>query len=133
MLELPKNLKLDYTKWRCSYGHPVQCLGTGPTRLLNTDGYMCCIGQFSEQAGKPLSELRNCGAMPIGETVKQFTSPHNSANTSDLVHAAIEINDGIDLNPTQKAAALQELFLKHGHTIELVNFPEEVLKESQDV
>ena len=129
MLELPKNLKLDYTKWRCSYGQTLQSLGEGPTRLLNTQGYMCCIGQFSEQAGKITAELLGCGCAPIGEPIKQFACTHNPANTSNLAQTAIEINDDLGLNPAQKAAELQELFLKHGYTIELVNFPEEVLKE----
>jgi hypothetical protein len=132
MLELPKNLKLDYTKWRCG-GDGKSKLGEGRVCLLNPDGYMCCLGQFNQQAGKRLEDLEGFDVLPYGVKVKELTDLVNHTGLSDLAAQAVEINDRTATTARQKAAELQELFLKHGHTIELVNFPEEVIKESQDV
>jgi hypothetical protein len=94
---------------------------------------MCCIGQFSEQAGKVVGELQGFTVLPNGCPIKEFSNLSNIRLLSKLAEEAMGINDNKKTRPATKAAALQELFLKHGHTIELVNFPEEVLKESQDV
>jgi hypothetical protein len=132
MLELPKNLKLDYTKWRCG-GDGKSKLGEGRVCLLNPDGYMCCLGQFNQQAGKRLEDLEGFDVLPYGVKVKELTDQANHTGLSALAEQAVEINDQPATTARQKAAELQELFLKHGHTIELVNFPEEVIKDSQDV
>lgn len=55
---LPTILELDALKWRC--GGVRDCdsrLGEGNTCLLNTEEYMCCLGQFSLQAGVSKSDL----------------------------------------------------------------------------
>jgi hypothetical protein len=90
---------------------------------------MCCLGQFSEQAGKPLDQLLDQQIIPIGYPIAQLVDNRYMDRPSEFANEAIEINDCPCTTPAQKAAALQELFLKHGYTIELVNFPEEVLKE----
>ena len=94
---------------------------------------MCCLGQFNQQAGKRLEDREGFDVLPYGLKVKELTDLVNHTGLSDLAAQAVEINDRTATTARQKAAELQELFLKHGHTIELVNFPEEVLKESQDV
>ena len=58
-MKLPKELVLNYRTWVC--GVPTEgfhngrvknsCHGSGDTNLLNSNGHMCCLGQFAKQAG----------------------------------------------------------------------------------
>jgi hypothetical protein len=43
-----KTLILDYSKWR-SGGCDKNKVGRGETFLRNSQGYMCCLGQFACQ------------------------------------------------------------------------------------
>lgn len=44
-----KTLTIDCAKWRCGGASPETSLGFGDTRMLNDEGYMCCLGQLSLQ------------------------------------------------------------------------------------
>ena len=54
-----KKLILDYYKWRCGgdgEGKKGCSLGKGYTQLLNNEGFMCCLGQFSFQLNENIKE-----------------------------------------------------------------------------
>ena len=56
-----KKLTLQKSKWIC--GKPIyntissNCLGDGDTQLLNKEGFMCCLGQFSLQEGATKEQI----------------------------------------------------------------------------
>lgn len=45
-----KKFTIDRSKWR-SGGYGINAIGRGGTRLLNHEGYMCCLGQICLQLG----------------------------------------------------------------------------------
>jgi hypothetical protein len=54
-----KILVLDESIWRCGDDakDPNKSRGTGYTKLLNEEGYMCCLGQFSLQLSPELRKV----------------------------------------------------------------------------
>lgn len=48
---------LDVSKWVTPNS------GKGEIQLLNNEGYMCCLGQFSEQLGVPMASLKNMNSI----------------------------------------------------------------------
>lgn len=51
-----KTLTLDYSTWRCGEKGEHQ-VGKGKTALLNIEGYMCCLGQWSLELGATKEEM----------------------------------------------------------------------------
>ena len=108
---LPKTLTLDYTKWRCgSRGEHKH--GNGPTRLLNEDGYMCCLGQFMAQAGCPATVLLGYGAPATVVDVSRVRVPELLPEKDDdfagcsLTNRALNINDNKFLTTPERVKQL---------------------------
>jgi hypothetical protein len=53
-------LIIDRAKWRTGGNSPIQT-GVGRTRLLNKEGYMCCLGFRCHQMGIPEKDLLKAG------------------------------------------------------------------------
>ncbi len=55
-----KKFIIDRSKWR-SGGYGINAIGKGGTKLLNNEGYMCCLGQICLQLGinESLISLKN--------------------------------------------------------------------------
>lgn len=52
---------VDRSKWRCGgYALSTQC-GKGSTRLLNQEGFMCCLGHCALQLGTTQSDILDKG------------------------------------------------------------------------
>lgn len=109
---------IDRSIWRCGAGLE-NVHGVGPTQLLNSDGYMCCLGQFSCQLGVPKEDLlyqysprdlRIEWDIPFLLTKTKFDNERNSI----LAHDAIGINDNPDFTSAQRERALKKLFVNHG-------------------
>lgn len=137
---------LDYSKWRAG-SDGENSVGEGYTRLLNSEGYKCCLGQFSEQCGVPEENLLDvddpedlfkCNTLnsdggelhyTLGEI--PFTSIDNSTgvfryrNNTVLSKKAMIINDDSKITTNQRIEELKELFEEHGHEIEVINLPTE--------
>lgn len=130
--ELPKKLKLNYKTWRCG-GKFMQdeCShGLGSTCLLNTEGYMCCLGQFSLQANVPVEKIHKQAHPGVLKIDLPDLIDKNNCDykyLSDLAHSAMLINDKIYTTIKEKAVALVKLFKEHGFELELVNFPKEIM------
>lgn len=132
-MNLPKELVLDYKIWRSGgpVHYPGEVVGQGDTQLLNDEGYMCCLGQFCEQAGVTRDRLK----------YKEYPYAHPSAPKlfvkngypTDLVRKAVEINDSHHIPTAKRVVQLQKLFRKHNKTIVLKNFPEKILKQIEDL
>ncbi len=101
-------------------------VGEGYTRLYNPEGYQCCVGQFSEQAGVPKEQLLNVSnpakLVERGYVIKTLTT--FIFDNNELTVDAVKINDERGIHFKHRAVALQTLFAKHGIEIVLKNFPE---------
>jgi hypothetical protein len=122
---------IDRSKWRT--GHESRhCTGRGDTKLLNTEGYMCCLGfcckasrvgvnriqdrtrprsiieppQTTGYLPQRVLKLRGLRALlDITEQNGKVTATCNSFTDS-----AIAINDNSDTTPREKEKQLLELF-----------------------
>lgn len=130
-------LVLDYSKWRCGGdGDGVNKLGEGTTQLLNTDGFLCCLGQFSLQLEPTLNKYTMSG---LGEPVDldreipllSYTETYDSVEgetdldyftyATPLSDKAIAINDDPYTTPEEKIKLLRELFGEVEYEIEVIN------------
>lgn len=133
-MNLPKELVLDYAIWRsggrCSFENK-HALGDGDTQLLNYQGYMCCLGQFCEQAGVPRRALEGRYYPEVlSNAPRLFVS---RGYNSDLTNKAAGINDNDAMSIAERVVELQKLFKRHKKTITLKNFPTEILKQIEDL
>lgn len=132
-MNLPKELVLDYDIWRS--GGPCHLkefniVGKGDTALLNSQGYMCCLGQFCQQAGVPRDSLQDKEYPDqLPNVPKLFVS---NGHMTDLAGRAAEINDCRYSSVADRVVRLQKLFKQYKKTIVLKNFPEEILKQIED-
>ena len=121
----PKKLILDYSKWRCGEDGP-HSVGTGRTELKNTEGFMCCRGQWSVQLGATEDEILGCGEPnEINTVISLFVkaSSRHEVFTNDLAVDCIDINDRKNTTPEEKIAALSERLLEEGIRLEVINKP----------
>lgn len=134
-----KKLVLDYSTWRCG-GDTVNInkLGEGNTQLLNRQGFMCCLGQFSMQlnetiANNPQLMLGKGEPYEVEKEIPDLVYSDKSYRDdesddydilyvdSDLSAEAIFINDKCDTTPEEKIVKLKELFDKYDYEIEVIN------------
>jgi len=120
---LPKELVLDCSIWIC--GSPTcenepTSLGKGGTKLLNTYGYMCCLGQFGKQAGIKYEDLYN--HLDYTEANVKLGFMTEMCFSSDFAERAININDDTRTSIKQKILALKKHFAKIGRKIKVVNY-----------
>jgi len=115
---------IDYETWRCG-GEGRNKLGKGVTLLLNSEGYMCCVGQVKLQLGAKRDQIRSrdCPS-PVGipDGILALDGA-NGCENSELSIAAFRINDNPYTTPAKKMELLKALFAEHGHEIEFVNVP----------
>lgn len=125
-----KTLILDYSTWRCGYTSPYKenRLGEGETRLLNTEGYMCCLGQFTPQLEPTIKKediLDKDVPSQLNKHIPDFTflPPLGGYSSTLLVNSAITINDNHHTTVAEKIKSLKALFKKYGYTIRVINRP----------
>lgn len=124
-----KELILDYSKWRCGYTTPHECknqLGAGPVRLLNEEGYSCCIGQFSAQLGASKELLLNeSSPSSVGVHIELFNKSFGSGSFFDtaLTEDCIVINDDPETTPDIKISLLTQRLAKDGIMLKIINHP----------
>jgi len=129
---MKNKLILDYSKWRCG-GNSVNKIGESGTEMLNEQGYMCCLGQFSLQLNKEIEMKDIYGtfgpsklkAIPIlnepAQTIERIGM--NPFENSYISQKAIVINDDEHTTPEQKIELLKELFATVDCEIEVINKP----------
>lgn len=103
---MTKQIKIDRSKWRCgSQNGPGYAHGKGKTMLLNSNGYMCCVGQMCEQLGihrdsllgvEVVHQLRGAEQKPLSGTL---IGAKNSAGIGNLIGKAYAINDDGEASP----------------------------------
>ena len=110
---------IDVNTWRCGADYLVlenmdAGLGFGPTRLLNKEGFMCCLGQIARQIGCSREAIMGIPQPLEKEEILRLFKYNKLYN---LVPKAIGINDDIVTTITKKKKLLKELFGKDGHEI----------------
>jgi hypothetical protein len=126
-----EKLVLDYSKWRCGGGvDNSYSLGEGDTRLLNNEGYQCCLGQWCSQIGMhnellgkltPRSLHRHIPFLTENKSRRHIDSSYPD---SDLALIAMVINDNPLTTPLQKIEKLKNLLAEHEIQLEVINLPE---------
>lgn len=113
---------LDYSKWRCGNTTLTKKnkLGTGFTQLLNTDGYMCCLGQFCNQLGVPKTKLKWVGH-PKQLRMKVDYLIDSDDQSTQLTNKAVSINDEPSTSVELKITLLTKLFKEYGITLKVIN------------
>jgi hypothetical protein len=91
--------------------------------LANREGFMCCLGQISCQAGVPYKAVIDV-ASPNGiddehnrPITSLFLSARDTDNQNKLAWEAMRINDHSKLTGEEREAKLSALFALHGHTL----------------
>lgn len=120
-----KTLILNYKTWRCGVGS-VNQLGIGTTKLLNSEGYMCCLGQFSLQLSKEVKKkdlLDKFTPREIGCKIPVLNKEEKGKLDSKIAHKAVIINDNSSDTPVEKIGLLRKLFKTRGYKIKVKNAP----------
>lgn len=127
---LPKVLVLDFNKWICGFPGDFpdrqKSTGFGVTSMLNADGYMCCLGQFCEQAKVPLSKLICAYG---GNNLENRGCKVTTLLNTKFEQYAISINDNQKTTIVEKVKALKKLCSKYKRKLVLKNFPEGMLDD----
>lgn len=118
---------IDRSKWRTGHCGKIKT-GIGPTKLLNHEGYMCCLGFICQQSG-----CNNIIGIGYPESVmgapKFLVHQHiHGLDSSPLATKAVEINDDSETTPSEKERLLKDLFQEHEIELEFIGeYPEEVV------
>lgn len=132
-----KKYIIDRSIWRCGGSTDLgpylaeNIVGQGRTKLLNIDGFMCCLGQTCRQDGATDQQLLNNDyPRQINAIIGPFTKPDNREPNSvfflgfvntGLSNDAMSINDDNYINLEERERRLKELFESHGFELEFVN------------
>lgn len=113
-----RTFTINRATWRCGRNGP-HSHGIGDTKLINDEGFKCCLGEIGLQCGVPRGKLiyqpnpcqvieptRTYAAMLIGKFSHTL-----------LGAAAMGINDDPRLTRPQREAKLKALFAKSGYLI----------------
>jgi hypothetical protein len=105
---------IDRSKWRTG-GKGSNSTGEGNTRLLNQEGFMCCLGFCCQAAGVSVADLYDTVLPHFLQVDLREALPGLKAlivrETGDsLSSRASIINDYLDTTPDQKEQKLLELF-----------------------
>lgn len=121
-----KKLILDYSKWISGDGGKF-ATGEGKVALLNKEGFMCCLGQWSLQLGVSEVAILNNGEpsdlnifIPGLNIERGCDEGYRNAQFSD---DAIAINDDPDTDPETKINQLSKLCKDNGFELEVINRP----------
>lgn len=123
---------LDVSKWICGGGvsHPESregcSIGTGFSQMLNSEGFMCCLGQFAKQKGVKDSLLLN---RTSPTRVEQFSNVGQYDPTfldeecchTQLSMDLMRINDDRSTKIEDKIESIRSLLAAEGHELEVIN------------
>lgn len=114
-IKIPQMLKLYTKSWRAG-GNKVETgmIGKGGTLLLNDEGYMCCLGQWSLQCGVPPSYL-----IEQGEPM-DIDPSYRPSFEGNFVKKAISINDEENINKETRITKLKNLTNEYGYSLEVI-------------
>lgn len=113
--------------WR-NGSESIHAKGIGNTKLLNSSGYMCCLGQCIQQIDNSLELLNIAEPDEVDidisdkkEDLYIFINKDNPLLNTELADDAMLINDSIYTTSAAKEVKLIKLFAEYGHKIEFIN------------
>ncbi len=127
-----KTLVLDYAKWRAGghdyNGENPNVVGSGGIALLNKEGFMCCLGQFSPQLNPEVTEedmLGNNNPCHLKKSIPLLNEYRHTVFQSDteLARTAMQINDDNTLDTETRISKIKELFATVDYEVEVINLP----------
>lgn len=109
---------VNRAKWRCGTNGKNR-KGEGSVKLLNYQGYMCCLGFCSLQLGLNPKDIIDI-PFPYQINHPNLLGILNEVRFGDLMYTdlsakAVQINDNLALTPEEREKRLSELFAEHGH------------------
>lgn len=111
---------VDRSKWRCG-SDSFNKVGKGMTSLLNSDGFMCCLGHCALQVGATASQIKNNGMPRNTDVVLPVLSKkhkvYNFIIDTRLSEAAAKINDDVSITTNERERKLRSLFSKFKHKL----------------
>jgi hypothetical protein len=105
---------IDRSKWRCG-GDARERAGKGVTKLLNAEGYMCCLG-FITRAVYPDLHIQDVqypmqlSCIVPGLSEESMSKWPNNLMDTGLTERAVSINDSKLLTLKEREKQLLELF-----------------------
>lgn len=111
-------LTIDRSKWVCKRNKPK----AGPSCLMNTQGFKCCLGFLGSACGIPDKTMQGIGTLSAFNEYPEFkgilpkgldtyTPPSNQFRTNES--QAIDLNDA-GPNPEETEKGLVEVFERMG-------------------
>ena len=83
--------------------------GKGATRMLNAEGYMCCLGQICKQMGMPDVQLLDKGTPHSAGCTDRLLMNNRGVN-NHLSCDAMATNDHLAFSDEQREAELVKMF-----------------------
>jgi hypothetical protein len=123
----PRKFVIDQSKWRAGNTPTIQldckgAIGKGPTRMENSLGFQCCLGQIGEQLGAPKAELCNAITPYACHSLTNSFLTDRGGN-STLASDAMTINDDPALSNAERRAQLTAVFATYGYELEFIGEP----------
>lgn len=118
---------LDVAKWRC--GGAEQQLGSGPTQMANSNGFMCCLGQFALKHTKKHLKVPLTTPHALATELQKAYDPvfvikaegkHGFEHT-ELACDLMSLNDSEYTSVNDKVQSIRELLRQNGHTLRVRN------------
>jgi hypothetical protein len=128
-----KQLIIDRSKWRTGNDGEHQT-GEGDTRLINTQGYMCCLGFYLKNVAKLNKKILVELATPAyldglkkiydkNDDVKLLLTKLNDSHylNNDFCQSAMHVNDDVNLPSDEREETLKTMFLEKGVEVLFIN------------
>lgn len=128
-----EKLTIDRSIWRTGGEEKAngKHTGKGPTQLLNSDGFMCCLGMVCEQMGVPRTHFLDIMHPEDILGLLAFKSINNflvyksdieeKYSNTTFTCDAMDINDDEDLTSEKRESKLKEHFATKGIQVEFIN------------
>lgn len=116
-------LTIDRSKWRVGGGEDQigkkKYAIIGATRLLNAEGFLCCLGFGCLQSGLNEEKIlyRIYPEYLINTDQDVFGLTNNGRSNSNLSNKAASINDNDQITNEDREIQLTALFNEHGHEV----------------
>lgn len=114
---------IDRSTWRCGGDKKPSKKGRGDTRLLNKQGFMCCLGSCALQVGADKTSIKNFYlpkdtklVLPV-LTKEENNGDWKFVKDSKLSYTAVCINDRDDISQKEREHKLKMLFKRNHHEL----------------
>ena len=117
---IPSHFVVDRQKW-------FRGLGFKESRLLRSDGKMCCLGFVSKQCGVPDAQLLGIGSpcmLPEAEQLKLpvfMRGDYRIVPSTDKCMEAMSVNDNLNIPDDDREGRLQSIFESNGYKLQFIN------------